>query len=308
MSLWLLLGSAGAQHQSTICPSGSPLLIVLTLPWLTEEGNAKQPEIGCVDLTFQANLKFFCTFSRRSRRFPLDTRLMLLVSAREAGAQPLSQQFFPDSFGVFHMMLEELLRQQVMRGSLLLLSTLSPRQYMVEASRIPSLPPPCDFCPPSGPAAARSQFVSTPKASSWPPAVTAPTQVHAFTLLPSSSCCAQFVAPTFLKHQASSSQTSYNHLSWELLVPGLLCCSKSCSSASTCMLCIGCLTNPLPSQVFLFPPIGYSLTQRLLRPLLSLANCAQLSCNWVLRPLKSPSYSLTYAFFLFGSIAVIQVW
>jgi len=61
---------------------------VLTLPCLTEEGNDKQLEKGDVELTSQAKLKPFCTFPQRSKRFSLDTRLMLLVSERGKGAQP----------------------------------------------------------------------------------------------------------------------------------------------------------------------------------------------------------------------------
>lgn len=71
-----------------------PLLIMLVLPWLAEEGNTKQPEMGCVELTSQANLKLFCTFPQRSKRFSLDRRLMLLVSVRKQGAQLPSQQPF----------------------------------------------------------------------------------------------------------------------------------------------------------------------------------------------------------------------
>lgn len=195
-----------------------PLLIMLTLPWLAEEGNTKQPEMGCVELTSQANLKLFCTFPQRSKRFSLDRRLMLLVSMRKEGAQlPSQQPSFLMALMCFLRCWRNCYHKQVMRRSWLLLSALSPSQYVVEAACIPLSLLPWNFCPLSGPAANPSQAVSTTKANICPPAVTTPAWVHALTLLSSSSPRAQFVPSTYFTHQAASSQTSFNDFWWGLL-------------------------------------------------------------------------------------------
>lgn len=115
-----------------------------------------------------------------------------------------------------------------------------------------------------GPTAAPFRAVSNPRlSSSWPSAVTYPTQVHVLTLLSSSCLWAQSVLSTYLTPWASSPQTFYNHHWWGLLVPEFLCCSRSCSTTTTCsrrwisttfILSIGYVTNSLPNQILCVPP------------------------------------------------------
>lgn len=108
MSLWLLLGSAGIQHKSRTCPSGSPLLLLLTLPWLTEEGNAKQPGMGYVEPSGKPEV-FLYLPSKKQKVFSEHKANAAGQCEGESGTTSFPTVFLPDGFDVLHILLEELL-------------------------------------------------------------------------------------------------------------------------------------------------------------------------------------------------------